>query len=104
MGYHTDGSPSWARIPPVRTRHMPRSIWSGTIGFGLVSVPVSLMTATKSRDVRFHQLEEGTGARIRYRKVSDATGEEVPNDQIVRGFEVTSGQYVVLHDEETATL
>jgi DNA end-binding protein Ku len=62
------------------------------------------MTATKSRDVRFHQLEEGTGARIRYRKVSDATGEEVPNDQIVRGFEVTSGQYVVLHDEEIATL
>src|SRR5260221_13954979 len=83
---------------------MPRSIWSGTIGFGLVSVPVSLMTATRSRDVRFHQLEEGTGARIRYRKVSDATGEEVPNEQIVRGFEVMSGQYVVLDDEELATL
>ena len=83
---------------------MPRSIWSGTIGFGLVSVPVSLMTATRSRDVRFHQLDEGTGARIRYRKVSDATGEEVPNEQIVRGFEVTSGQYVVLADDELATL
>ena len=48
---------------------MPSAIWSGNIGFGLVSVPVKVVSATRSQDVRFNQLEEGTGARIRYRKV-----------------------------------
>jgi DNA end-binding protein Ku len=79
---------------------VPSAIWSGTIGFGLVSVPVKVISATKSQDVRFNQLEEGTGARIRYRKVSDATGDEVPNERIVKGFEVQPGQYVVVDDEE----
>jgi len=83
---------------------MPSAIWSGTVGFGLVSVPVKLVSATKSKDVRFNQLEEGTGARIRYRKVSDATGEEVANDQIVKGFEIAPGQYVVVGDEEVRAL
>ena len=79
---------------------MPSAIWSGTIGFGLVSVPVKVVSATRSQDVRFNQLEEGTGARIRYRKVSDASGEEVPNERIVKGYEVQPGQYVVVDDEE----
>jgi DNA end-binding protein Ku len=83
---------------------MPSAIWSGTVGFGLVSVPVKLVSATKSKDVRFNQLEEGTGARIRYRKVSDVTGEEVPNDRIVKGFEVAPGQYVVVDDDEVRAL
>ena len=83
---------------------MPSSIWSGTIGFGLVSVPVKVVSATKSQDVRFNQLEEGTGARIRYRKVSDATGEEVPNEKIKKGYEVASGQYVIVEDEDLKTL
>lgn len=83
---------------------MPSAIWTGTISFGLVTVPVRVVTATKSRDVRFNQLEEGTGARIRYRKVSDATGEEVPNERIRKGFEISSGQYVVLDDEEMKAL
>jgi len=83
---------------------MPSAIWSGTVGFGLVSVPVKLVSATKSKDVRFNQLEEATGARIRYRKVSDATGEEVPNDSIVKGYEVAPGQYVVVDDEDVKTL
>jgi DNA end-binding protein Ku len=83
---------------------MPSAIWSGTIGFGLVSVPVKVLSATKSRDVRFNQLEEGTGARIRYRKVSDATGEEVSNESIVKGYEISSGQYVVLGDEDLKAL
>jgi DNA end-binding protein Ku len=83
---------------------MPSAIWSGTVGFGLVSVPVKLVSATKSKDVRFNQLEQGTGARIRYRKVSDATGEEVANDDIVKGFEVSPGQYVVVGDDEVKSL
>ena len=83
---------------------MPSAIWSGTIGFGLVSVPIKVVSATKSQDVRFNQLEEGTNARIRYRKVSDATGEEVSNDRIVKGYEVASGQYVVVQDEDLKAL
>ncbi len=83
---------------------MPSAIWSGTVGFGLVSVPVKLMSATKSKDVRFNQLEESTGARIRYRKVSDATGEEVPNEEIVKGYEIAPGQYVVVDDDDVKAL
>lgn len=83
---------------------MARPIWSGTIGFGLVSVPVNIVTATRSRDVRFHQLEAETGARIRYRRVSEATGEEVPNERIVKGHEVSSGRYVVVDDDELQSL
>jgi DNA end-binding protein Ku len=83
---------------------MPPAIWSGTIGFGLVNVPVKVVSATKNKDVRFNQLEEGTNSRIRYRKVSDSTGEEVPNDRIVKGYEVSPGQYVVVADDEMKAL
>ena len=69
---------------------MPSAIWTGTIGFGLVTVPVKAVSATKSQDVRFNQLEEGTGARIRYRKVSERPGDEVPNERIVKGYEVSA--------------
>jgi len=83
---------------------VPSAIWSGTIGFGLVSVPVKVVSATRSRDVRFNQLEEGTNARIRYRKVSDVTGEEVPSERIVKGYEIAPSQYVVVDDEEMKAL
>ena len=83
---------------------MPSSIWTGAISFGLVQVPVKLVGATKSKDVSFNQLEEGTGARIRYRKVSDKTGDEVAADRIVRGFEVTKGRYVIVEPSEIETL
>jgi DNA end-binding protein Ku len=83
---------------------MPSSIWTGTIGFGLVTVPVKLVSATKSKDVRFNQLEEGTNSRIRYRRVSEASGEEVATDRIVKGHEVAPGQYVVVSDDEIKTL
>jgi DNA end-binding protein Ku len=79
---------------------VPNAIWTGTIGFGLVTVPVRLVTATRSKDVRFHQLDESTGSRIRYRRIAEATGEEVPNEQIVRGYEVSPGQYVLMEPEE----
>jgi DNA end-binding protein Ku len=83
---------------------MPSSIWSGAVSFGLVNVPVKLISATKSQDVRFHQLEEGTGARIRLRKVSEQSGDEVPNDRIVKGYEISSGQHVVVEPEEIDAL
>ena len=74
------------------------------MGFGLVTVPVKLVSATKSKDVRFNQLEEGTNSRIRYRRVSEASGEEVSNDRIVKGHEVAPGQYVVVTDDEIKSL
>ena len=83
---------------------MPSSIWTGAISFGLVQVPVKLVGATKSKDVSFNQLEEGTGARIRYRKVSDKTGDEVTADKIVRGFEVSKGKYVIVEPNEIDSL
>jgi DNA end-binding protein Ku len=83
---------------------VPSAIWSGSVGFGLVQVPVRLVTATRSRDVSFNQLEEGTGARIRYKKVSDATGEEVKPDRIQKGYEISKGRYVVVEAEELASL
>ena len=63
-----------------------------------------LVGATKSRDVSFNQLEEGTGARIRYKKVSDATGEEVPADKIKRGYEISKGRYVMIEPDELDVL
>ncbi len=83
---------------------MPSAIWTGSISFGLVTVPVRLVSATRSQDVRFNQLEAETGARIRYRRVSEQTGEEVPNDQIVKGYDLGGGQYVVLDNDELAAL
>jgi DNA end-binding protein Ku len=83
---------------------VPSTIWSGNISFGLVTVPVKVVSAVRSKDVRFNQLEEGTGARIRYRRVSEASGEEVPNERIQKGYEVSSGQYVVVDQEELESL
>jgi DNA end-binding protein Ku len=79
---------------------VPSTVWSGAISFGLVSVPVKLVSATRSRDISFHQLEEGTGARIRYRKVSEVSGEEVPTKKIVKGYEIAPGRHVVIEPEE----
>src|SRR4051794_73208 len=79
---------------------MPRAIWSGAISFGLVSVPVKAFAAVRDHSVHFNQLEKGTGARIQYKKVSDKTGKEVPGDDIESGYEVSSGKYVVVEDDE----
>ena len=94
----------YSRSPYLESDPMPSSIWTGTISFGLVQVPVRIVTATRSKDVSFNQLEEGTGARIRYRKVSDVTGDEVTADKIVRGYEVSKGKYVLIEDEEIQSL
>ena len=78
---------------------MARSIWTGAIGFGLVHVPVRLYSATEDKTVHFHQLQEGTGKRIRNERVT-ADGDVVPYDDIVRGYEVKKGKYVTLTDED----
>jgi DNA end-binding protein Ku len=83
---------------------VPTAVWTGSISFGLVTVPVKLTPATKSRDVSFNQLEEGTGSRIRYRKVSEQTGEEVPSDRIVKGYEIEKGRYVLVEKPELDAL
>ncbi len=80
---------------------MARSIWTGAIGFGLVRVPVRLYSATEDKSVHFHQLQEGTGKRIHMERVTN-DGEEVPYEEIVRGYEIKKGKYVMLTDEELA--
>lgn len=79
---------------------MARAIWSGSINFGLVNIPIKLVTAIREKEIRFNQLHEKDGARIKYKKVCAKDGDEVPNDEIVKGYEVSAGQYVTLTDEE----
>jgi DNA end-binding protein Ku len=78
----------------------PRSIWRGTISFGLVSVPVRMFTATESKELRFHFLHKDDLSPIGYDKVRKDTGEHVDPEDIVRGFEVAKGQYVPLEEED----
>ncbi|HTY71538.1 MAG TPA: Ku protein [Actinomycetes bacterium] len=81
-----------------------RTIWKGAISFGLVTIPVKLYSATEERDVAFHQVRRSDGSRIRYKRVAEADGEEVPYADIARGFELPTGQTVVLTDEDFAEL
>jgi DNA end-binding protein Ku len=81
---------------------MPRAIWSGSISFGLVNVPVKLYSAIHHQDLSFHQFQEGTNARVRNKRVSEKTGKEVAYDDIVKGYEVTKGQYVMVEPDELA--
>ena len=83
---------------------MPRAIWSGSLSFGLVSVPVKAYSAVHDHTVHFHQLQKKTGARIRYEKVSAKSGKKVESDDIERGFEVAKGKYVVVDTDELDAL
>lgn len=79
---------------------MARAIWTGSVAFGLVNVPVGLFAATEDRTVHFNQFQDGTSDRIRYKRVNERTGREVGLDHIVRGHDVGDGDYVLLSDEE----
>src|SRR5947209_20474154 len=79
---------------------MARAIWSGAISVGLVNVPVKLYSATSPKTVRFHQLSSKTGARIRQKRVDPSTGDEVPYEEIVKGYEITPERYVMIEPEE----
>lgn len=79
---------------------MPRPVWSGTISFGLVTIPVKLFHAVSRKSVSFNQLDDRSMSRIRMKKVSAETGEDVPDEHIVKGFEITKGRYVVVDPDE----
>jgi DNA end-binding protein Ku len=81
---------------------MPRSLWNGTISFGLVRVPVKLHSATESKRIAFKERHALDGAAIEHRRVCVKEGKEVPYDEIVKGYEVASGEYVVLSKDELA--
>ena len=83
---------------------MPRSIWTGAISFGLVTVPVKLYSAVSRKTVRFHQLNKDTGVRIQQKRVDPTTGEEVAYEDIVKGYELTPDQYVVIEPGELEAL
>ncbi|MEK7425959.1 MAG: Ku protein [Actinomycetota bacterium] len=79
---------------------MPRPVWSGTISFGLVAIPIKLFHGVSKKNISFNQLDERTLSRIRLKKVSADSGDEVPDEHIVRGFEVSKGRYVVVDPDE----
>ncbi|MCW2668344.1 MAG: Ku protein [Frankiales bacterium] len=77
-----------------------RSIWKGAISFGLVTIPVKLYSATEQKDVAFHQVRRSDGSRIKYKRVAAADGEEVAYGDIAKGYELPSGETVVLTDDD----
>jgi DNA end-binding protein Ku len=79
---------------------MARAMWTGFLSFGLVNVPVGMYSATTDQTVHFNQLHKGTSHRVRYKKVDEATGEELELADIVNGYEISSGEYVVVTKEE----
>lgn len=83
---------------------MARSLWSGSLSFGLVNVPVALYSAAKDHDIHFHQLHEKDGARIETRRFCAKEGKEVPWEEIGKGYELDGGKQVVLTDDELAAI
>ena len=83
---------------------MARAIWSGSISFGLLNVPVRLFSAVARRGISLREIRESDGARIRHRRVAEGTDEEVPYEKIQKAFEITSGNYVPITKDEMAAL
>jgi DNA end-binding protein Ku len=83
---------------------MARAIWSGTISFGLLNVPVKLYSAVARRNIALREIRESDSARIKHRRVAEGTDEEVPYENIVKAYELSPGQYVPLSSDEMAAL
>ncbi len=83
---------------------MAKAIWTGSLSFGLVNVPVGLYSATEDRSIHFNQFRSGTSERIRNKRVSEQTGEEVAYADIVKGYDLGGGEYVILTPEELASV
>jgi DNA end-binding protein Ku len=81
-----------------------RAIWSGAISFGLVNIPVKLYSAVSRKTVRFHQIDAESGQRIRQQRINPASGEEVPYEQIVKGYEIGPDRYVMISPDELEAL
>src|ERR687891_1704377 len=79
---------------------MARAIWSGSISFGLLNVPVKLYSAVSKQTIRFRELREGDGSRVRHKRVAEEDGEEVPYEKIVKGYEISPEQYVLITKDE----
>ena len=79
---------------------MARAIWTGSISFGLLNVPVKLYSAVSKKSVSFRELRESDGSRVRHKRVAEADGEEVDYNDIVKGYEIASDQYVVVTKDE----
>src|SRR4029079_16578823 len=94
----------WCAHAAGTASRMARPIWTGSISFGLVNVPVKAYSAVHDHDVHFHQLDKRSGSRIRYHKVAEETGKEVDSDDIVMGYELGKGKYVTFDDEELKAL
>jgi DNA end-binding protein Ku len=88
------------RRTPAKTTSPGRAIWKGAINFGLVSIPVALYSAETSSSIDFDLLDKRDFSRVRYRRVNEKTGREVPWDEIVKGYEYEKGEYVALTDED----
>ena len=80
------------------------SMWKGAISFGLVMIPVKLYAATEQKDIAFRQVHRDDGGRIRFRRVCSSCGEEVPFEEVAKGFELATGEMVILTDEDMADL
>ena len=78
---------------------MARAIWTGSLSFGLVNIPVGLYSATEDKAIRFHQFQEGTNDRIRNKRVNERTGDEVEFSEIVKGYDIGAGEYVIVLPE-----
>ena len=83
---------------------MPRPMWSGSISFGLVNIPVKMYNSVRKKTLHFHQLRAGDGCKIRLKRVCARDGQEVPNEQIVKGYEISPQRYVIVTAEELEAL
>src|SRR3972149_11365007 len=96
--YYDESSPFMGRSE--RRKTTMRSFWTGAISFGLIYIPVKLYNASETQELSFNLLRRSDRSRIKYVRISSATGEEVPNDELVKGYEFAKGEYVVLEDED----
>jgi DNA end-binding protein Ku len=83
---------------------MPRSIWKGAISFGLVTIPIKLFSATEEKDVSFRQVHPEDGGRIKYKRVCEKCGKEIPYAEIAKGYEMPDGRMVILDAEDFSSL
>jgi DNA end-binding protein Ku len=83
---------------------MPRAVWTGSLSFGLVNVPVALFSATEEKTIRFNQFQAGTADRVRNKRVNERTGEEVAYEEIVKGYDLGGGEYVLLSPDEISSV
>jgi DNA end-binding protein Ku len=83
---------------------MARPIWTGSISFGMVAIPIRLVPAVRKKSISFNQLDDRNMSRIRYRKVNEETEEEVPSEHIVKGYDLGGSNYVLLTDDDLAPL